>query len=415
MQIEEILRHLTDISYIPVTYFDEEGKIFHYPDLPYLDKLLSKVPNELFQTDKKANCILVNELCFGIVKVGNSSSYTIFGPISTVPCDNRRAQWILKKYNLPTSEAGQLLNYLKNTPIYSLLKFANFIIFANYIVNRETLSISELLPKEYQIDIDQENTSIDVGQENDSETKVAIQNIDIFHNSYTYEKHLLSLIKYGKYNEMLDFLKHNTFRGNTGLLSSNIMRNWKNLIICSITLASRYAVEGGLDYETAMRLSDLYIQRVEMSSTIKDINQIHKNMLKTFTKLVAEKRINNSNAAISTKVLNFVEQHINEKIRVQDIAQALKVNRSYLSVQFKKETGMNINDFINKVKVEEAKRLMETSDRSITEIAALLSFSSQSYFQTVFKKFTGMTPKTYREATRSHSLLDKSDEHKFYA
>ena len=57
---------------------------------------------------------------------------------------------------------------------------------------------------------------------------------------------------------------------------------------------------------------------------------------------------------------------------------------------------------------------METSDRSITEIAALLSFSHKVIFKR-FLKFTGMTPKTYREATRSHSLLDKSDEHKFYA
>ena len=326
MQIEEILCHLADISYIPVTYFNEHKKIFHYPTLPYLDKLLNKAPNELFESNKKADCILTSELlCFGIVKVENTTSFAVFGPISTTPCDNKRAQWILKKYNLSTSETGEILNYFKNTPIYSLLKFVNFIIFANYVVNRETLPITELLPKEYCIDVDQDYTSINIDQENDLNTEVVIQNIDIFHNSYTYEKQMFSLIKYGKYNEMLEFLKQTTFSGNTGILSRDTLRNWKNLIICSITLASRHAVEGGLDYETAMRLADLYIQRVEMSSTIKDINHVNKNMLKTFTKLVSEKRINNSDKAISTKVLNFVEQHIYEKIRVQDIAKALKI------------------------------------------------------------------------------------------
>ena len=78
-------------------------------------------------------------------------------------------------------------------------------------------------------------------------------------------------------------------------------------------------------------------------------------------------------------------------------ADHLGLNRSYLSSQFKKETGINLNDFINLMKIDEATRLLVTTDRSVADIASLLAFSSQSYFQSVFKKHTGMTPLQYRE------------------
>ena len=57
---------------------------------------------------------------------------------------------------------------------------------------------------------------------------------------------------------------------------------------------------------------------------------------------------------------------------------------------------LNITDFIIKSKIRDAKRLLRYSNRSLSEISTHLCFSSQAYFQTVFKKSTGMTPNEYR-------------------
>ena len=78
------------------------------------------------------------------------------------------------------------------------------------------------------------------------------------------------------------------------------------------------------------------------------------------------------------------------------MAQDLFLSRSYLSTKFKKETGMTLSQYIQEQKIEKAKSLLKTTDRSILEIATYLGFSSQGYFQNVFKKLTGMTPKEYR-------------------
>ena len=61
------------------------------------------------------------------------------------------------------------------------------------------------------------------------------------------------------------------------------------------------------------------------------------------------------------------------------------------------EIGKSINDFITETKIRDAKRFLRYSDLSFGEIASSLAFSSQAYFQTVFKKENGMTPGDYRQ------------------
>jgi AraC-like DNA-binding protein len=62
---------------------------------------------------------------------------------------------------------------------------------------------------------------------------------------------------------------------------------------------------------------------------------------------------------------------------------------------------MKLNDYINRQKIEEAKNLLAFSDRSLSEISSYLCFSSQSYFQNLFKKYEGITPLQYRQSARS--------------
>ena len=72
-------------------------------------------------------------------------------------------------------------------------------------------------------------------------------------------------------------------------------------------------------------------------------------------------------------------------------------SRSYLSHCFKKELGFEMNGFIMRCKLEEAKSLLTYTDKSISEISSYLCFSSQAYFQNVFKKKFGVTPNMYRK------------------
>ena len=96
------------------------------------------------------------------------------------------------------------------------------------------------------------------------------------------------------------------------------------------------------------------------------------------------------------KAAKYIHDHRMEKLDIYGIAEKVGISYSYLCSRFKKETGMSITAFVRKEKTDAAKELLLFSELSLGEIAEYLSFSSQSYFQTVFKKTEHCTPAQYR-------------------
>lgn len=264
------------------------------------------------------------------------------------------------------------------------------IIFTTYVLNTIQLSQADVLPSEY--------TYIESTIDHKEELQKAI------HDSQQYERKMYSLIQFGKYHEMTTFLNKSTYQGNDGILANEKMRHQKNAVICSCTLAARHAVEGGVSYDQAMSYADAIIQKVELATTMNTLMNLHKNMLKRFTKMVYDKKINDSTHGLSSQVRNYIELHLYESISGDDLSFALQLSRTYISTQFKLETGLNVNDFINKTKIDEAKRLFQTTNSSIADVSNQLAFSSQSYFQVIFKKYTNQTPKQFIRSAYQQKL-----------
>jgi YesN/AraC family two-component response regulator len=83
----------------------------------------------------------------------------------------------------------------------------------------------------------------------------------------------------------------------------------------------------------------------------------------------------------------------------KDVANAIHVNRSYLSEKFTTETGQTITDYIHKVKMDVAIQLMESNFYKFNEIAELLGYRNYSYFSKVFRKIHKETPDNYFKHT----------------
>ena len=79
------------------------------------------------------------------------------------------------------------------------------------------------------------------------------------------------------------------------------------------------------------------------------------------------------------------------------LADYVKLNPSYLSRLFKQTTGVPVSVYIQSKKVADARNMLKYTDFSVSAIASILAFPTQSYFIEVFKKYEGMTPKQYRE------------------
>jgi AraC-like DNA-binding protein len=94
--------------------------------------------------------------------------------------------------------------------------------------------------------------------------------------------------------------------------------------------------------------------------------------------------------------MHYVRENYQKRLTVEEIANEVGFSKEYLSTKFHQITGITLPTYINQQKITEAKQLLHFTTMSLSEISEYLSFSSQSYFQTIFKKISGDTPMEYR-------------------
>lgn len=126
-------------------------------------------------------------------------------------------------------------------------------------------------------------------------------------------------------------------------------------------------------------------------------------MLIDFTERVARQKVPAGMSREVFSCVQYISQHTNEPLRVDDVAGFINMSRSTITRRFQKELGFDISSFIKRCKLEEAKSLLTFTDKTLSEISSYLCFSSQSHFQTSFKKKYGVTPLQYRNQNRTGS------------
>ena len=98
-----------------------------------------------------------------------------------------------------------------------------------------------------------------------------------------------------------------------------------------------------------------------------------------------------------TTVQEFIDEHLlEEPLSLEALADMVNLSLSRFKTRFKHEVGVAPGGYIIMRKVEKAKELLGDRDRSITDIAFDLGFSSSQYFATAFKRYTGTTPRQFR-------------------
>lgn len=96
------------------------------------------------------------------------------------------------------------------------------------------------------------------------------------------------------------------------------------------------------------------------------------------------------------QIYDYVQQNYANDISLTEMANHLHMNYSYLSSYFKQRTGENLTTYINRIRVEQAKKLLLDLNLSVSEVSAMTGFSEHNYFSKVFKKLTGFTPLEFR-------------------
>ena len=216
------------------------------------------------------------------------------------------------------------------------------------------------------------------------------------HNPYDQEVREMTSIRQGN-PEMLKASLAETYNGVHGRLARDEVRQAKNIAIVVITLASRAAIKGGMLPEESFSMVDAYISAIEGMENPVKIQAMMRQAEYDYAERVqriAEKQTGN---ILVERTKNYIFQHLHDEITISEISAAIGVNNTYLSSLFHKEEGVTIQQYISREKIRLAENMLRYSSYEVRDISNYLSFCSQSYFGSVFKKQTGLSPAKYRK------------------
>ena len=109
--------------------------------------------------------------------------------------------------------------------------------------------------------------------------------------------------------------------------------------------------------------------------------------------------------------VEYMTYHYDEKLKINDLADFIGINRSYLTSSFKKHMGCSPQEFLINLRVEKAKSLLKKTDMSINAVANAVGYPDQLAFSKVFKQHCGMSPRMYKE--EKSELVIKKEKYEY--
>lgn len=393
---KSIIQALYDYNRIPLWILNKnlELESFFFSDIQDgLKKLLSDHVNSMINIISNPSFDILcyeNELYYVFAfERNNELFYLLGGPMllsSFYHITEMRSLSFANKLN--SLELNSLVEIL---PVISLTSFSSSLRIMMLILKKEALTLEEI--KNYKFI----NLQGSLNRTFIHELFVNIEDYRI-HTPYSHEIAVLNCVKDGNVAKLESTYKTlpQTKYGN---MSNNPLRQLFYGCIANTTLITRYAIEGGLDEETAFTLSDVYIKQMENCRTLFELNILNEKMAVDFTERVAEAKASKKPDYIKpiSNCIDYVFRNIHNKITLNTLAKEVNLTPKYLSYLFHKETGQTLSSFIEDIRINKAKNLLIYSEYSYNHISHYLSFYSQSYFISIFKKKVGMTPKEYRE------------------
>lgn len=111
---------------------------------------------------------------------------------------------------------------------------------------------------------------------------------------------------------------------------------------------------------------------------------------------LSQLRSDTSDESKVTQIKEWIRLNINKDLTVKNIADHFEINQNYLAAMFKKTAGSTVKEYLNSLKIDQAKYLLLTTTLSVQEISEESYFNDYKYFFRIFKKNTNLTPAKYR-------------------
>lgn len=215
--------------------------------------------------------------------------------------------------------------------------------------------------------------------------------------SYPYDKEK-QLIYAIATNDLANSRKYlNEILGHIFFSSANDLETIKVRAMELSVMISRAALDTGADQSKIFDINVKFLSEFFNYNTIEEVCWALTDILRKFTKETFE--FNNvKNLDLISRAVSYIKSNYMKKITLSEVAAYVFLSPSYFSKIFKQEMKYYFNDYLNYVRIQKSKVLLLTEHISLVDIADQVGFYDQSYFNKVFKKITGVTPKKFKES-----------------
>ena len=97
------------------------------------------------------------------------------------------------------------------------------------------------------------------------------------------------------------------------------------------------------------------------------------------------------------QVKTYIDRNFQKDLSLDEVSRMVNISPYYFSKLFKQGTGENFIEYLTRVRMEHARRLLEDPDASIKQVCVMSGYGDPNYFSRLFKKYEGVTPSEYRE------------------
>lgn len=340
----------------------------------------------LFRCPPRTVCEIVTpfRICFCALELENRDGFAVMGPyLADTAEEELTLKEILLQNGVALSELETYRLYYNRLPVVSQAK-----VMAMMIGFDHSMYGVEVSPELHTIDLTPPNPAPCPVFEEDAVQARA----DAIRQRYQREGQFMAAVARGD-DDAVRFMGRITLDR-----FSNPLRNEKNLMITLNTLL-RKAVETAKVHPLYIdAISGKWALRIEGCQSVSQMDDIYYAMVRDYCALVRR----HSLAKYSPNVRNAIDcihfNLSNPELSLNFLARKLCVNSSYLSHQFNQEAGVSIPEYIARLRVEEAQKLLHgAASCSIGQIAAAVGMQDVNYFSKVFKRIVGCTPTVYRK------------------
>jgi len=321
-----------------------------------------------------------------------NTGYLAAGPMSPVSCEDFDAEELISALKLKMT-LKDTLEAVRDVPFISsdlITHIANLL----YVCSRqlsETEAESQNVIKNSEIYEQQRQIG-----EYIQNVKAALIKESQSYIAYPYDKE--KQLSYAIIsNDLVNSRKYlNEILGHIFFSSANNLEVIKVRAMELSVMISRAALDGGADQSKIFDINIKFLSEFFNYETIEEVCWALTDILRKFTKETFDFS-NVKHVDLISKAVSYVKTNYMRKLTLSEVTAYVFLSPSYFSKIFKEEMNYYFNDYLNHVRIEKSKVLLLTERISLVDIASNVGFYDQSYFNKVFKKVTGVTPKKFKE------------------